>query len=209
MKFLAEFEPTKRTMGTSSSTMQGYEEYEPSASENKMTGTFGIIIFMCLSVVAASGAFILKIENSTNKAFFATIFLVGVCEQPRYWSLALSGEYTSVGAYGVHLISGIFFFLSFSLVAYQWAGILRVASMFENVVSAKGLFVMNAFFGIFDILSAGFCWSSTNLFVYFSSRFFLIVTFMDTFKNFLFSIVLMYFGLRIFLSLPKLCYFKY
>ena len=177
--------------------MNKYNEYEPSASEDRTTGAFGIIIFLALSLVAASGIFIWKIENPTNKAFFATIFLVGICEQPRYWNMALSGGYTSQGAYGMHLLSSIFFFLSFSLVAYQWAGILSMASIFESVVSPKGLFVINAFFGLFDIISAGLCWSSKNLLDYFASRFFLIVTFMDTLKNLMFSVVLMYFGLRI------------
>ena len=98
-------------------------KYEPSASENTGQREFGIIIFMSLSLVAAGGAFILKFENSTNKAFFATIFLVGVCEQ-RYWSMALSGDLHKHRSVWMHLISSIFFFLSFSLVAYQWAGIL-------------------------------------------------------------------------------------
>lgn len=184
-------------MGQSSSAQNKYNEYEPSPSEDVTTGVFGIMIFLALSLVAACGVFYWKIENSTNKAFFATIFLVGICEQPRYWNMAISGGYTSTGAYGVHLMASIFFFLSFSLVAYQWAGILSMASIFESVVSRQGLFLLNAFFGLFDIISAGLCWTSDNLLDYFASRFFLFVTFMDTLKNFLFSSALMYYGLKI------------
>ena len=87
-------------MGQSSSAQNKYNEYEPSPSEDVTTGVFGIMIFLALSLVAACGVFYWKIENSTNKAFFATIFLVGICEQPRYWNMAISGGYTSTGAYG-------------------------------------------------------------------------------------------------------------
>ena len=67
-------------MGQSSSAQNKYNEYEPSPSEDVTTGVFGIMIFLALSLVAACGVFYWKIENSTNKAFFATIFLVGICD---------------------------------------------------------------------------------------------------------------------------------
>lgn len=184
-------------MGAASSTQNKYNEYVPSHSEDVATGVIGILLFLVLTIVAAFGVLIWKIENPTNKFFFATIFLMGICEQPRYWSLAITGSYTSQGAYGMHLLASIFFFLSFSLVAYQWAGILSMASIFESVVSPKGLFILNAFFGLFDLISACLCWTSKNLLDYFASDFFLLVTFIDTSKNLLFSITLMYFGLKL------------
>ena len=75
-------------------------------------------------------------------------------------------------------------------------GVLSMASIFESVVSRQGLFLLNAFFGLFDIISAGLCWSGDDLLDYLAVDSFSLLR-LWTLKNFLLSSALMYYGLKI------------
>lgn len=172
-------------------------EYAPEPHEEVATGAFGVVMFVSLMILSASSILVWEIKNRTNKAFFAAVFLMSLMELPRYCMMSDSGTYTSVGAYGCHVLAGIFFFLSFSCVSYQWAGILNMAGYFSVIYSPAGLFVINIVFGMLDFISASLCFASDNLQDFFYSDFFLAVTVLETCKNLLFSIVLSYFGIKL------------
>jgi hypothetical protein len=172
-------------------------EYSPEPEEEVATGAVGVVMFVGLMILSAASILIWNIKNRTNKAFFGSVFLMALMELPRYCMMSDSGTYTSVGAYGCHVLAGIFFFLSFSCVAYQWAGILNMAGYFSVIYSPAGLFVINSVFGLLDFISASLCFSSGNLQDYFYSDFFIAVTVLETCKNLLFSVVLSYFGIKL------------
>ena len=172
-------------------------EYAPSSQEEVATGAVGVMLFVLLMIFSAASTFIWNIRNMTNKAFFAAVFLMALFELPRYAMMSDSGTYISQGAYGCHVLAGVFFFLSYSCVAYQWVGILNMAGVFGAIYSPQGLFVINAIFALLDLISASICFDSNNLEAFFTSDFFIAVTTMETLKNLVFSVVLLYFGLKL------------
>jgi hypothetical protein len=172
-------------------------EYAPSEHEEAVTGGFGVFLFSLMLVFSFSSVFIWQIRNRTNKLFFASVFMMCVFEIPRYAMMTQTGTYDNNAGYGMHVMAGIFFFLSFSLVTYQWAGILNMTGIFGAIYSPEGLFITNALFAILDIISASHCFAAGELTEFFYSGFFLAVTVMETTKNLAFSGLLMYFGIKL------------
>lgn len=101
-------------------------QYHPLPAENVATGVVGIVLF---TIVLGGSAHTLStgVKSSVSKAFFCCLFVTSILEYPRYFALAVDGEYDSVGAYCCHILAGSFFFGAFTLLCYQWVDLLAVS----------------------------------------------------------------------------------
>lgn len=170
--------------------------YEPSRTEYVATGVFGIFIYGVILYLSVSSAMV-GFKSKSTKRFFGSIILMSLLELPRYFALAIDRSYTSRTCYCFHLIAGIFFFLGFSIVCRQWSGLLQLGSYFRMVYGYHGLIVSNVSFAIVDFVAVGICASSASLSGFFSSIPYLVITFIEGFRNIVYSAFLSYYGLKL------------
>lgn len=168
----------------------------PSKQEYILTGTFGILLYsgiLYLSIASAWAGF----KSKSTRRFFGSIGIMALLELPRYFDLAVAGDYTSRVCYSFHIVAGIFFFLSFSIVCRQWSGLLQLGSYFRMVYGYHGLIISNASFALVDFVAVVFCLTSKSLDQYFFSLAFVVVTFVEGFRNCVYSGFLTYYGLKL------------
>jgi hypothetical protein len=111
--------------------------------------------------------------------------------------MSIQENYTSRIAYCFHIISGIFFFIAFSIVCRQWSGLLQLGQYFKVVYGIRGLIVTNIVFGFVDFISMILCATSPSLQAYFDSTGFEVVTFIEGVRNCVYSMFLSYYGLKL------------
>jgi hypothetical protein len=130
-------------------------------------------------------------------SFYVAIAMCGIFELPRFYAIAVTGKYHCQACYSMHLLGGAFFFVAYSIVAYQWSGVLVFTTYAHNIFNIRGLLVLNVVFGIMDIISAAMCSEAASLHDYFASNFYLVQTLLEAIKNLLFSLTLFYFGVKL------------
>jgi hypothetical protein len=172
------------------------DQFSPSKEEVQATGSIGIIIYLCLLLFAL---YSIKqgFKSKTSKRFFVVIALLCVLELPRYFGLAVQQAYSSTALYSLHILANSVFFISFSIVCYQWSGLLKLGTYFKLFYGIKGLIAANLTFTVIDIVAVAVCVLSTNLDKYFSSFFFEIFTFIEAVRNVIYSGFLTYYGLKL------------
>jgi hypothetical protein len=172
------------------------QQYYPLPIEYLYIGVLGIILY-CSIIYLSISSMILGFRSKSTKRFFASIMIMSILELPRYFSLAITESYTSKTTYCFHIIAGIFFFLSFTIVCRQWSGLLQLGSYFRVVYGYHSLIISNITFAIMDIISVGFCAASHSLNSYFDSDSFEVITFLEGMRNCVYSIFLAYYGLKL------------
>ena len=125
---------------------------------------------------------------------------MSLMEMPRYYTLAVTGNYDSQGAYSCHIIAGVFFFAAFSMLCKQWCEILQagdtagLSTILVVFYGKQGLIISNVAFIIDDIITLGICLSSASLDDFFHSSDFYIYTLLEGFRNIFYSALLLYYG---------------
>ena len=171
-------------------------QFVPDAAENVSTGIGGILIYLIIFIISVVG--ILKgIRSKTSRRFFYTVAILALCELPRYFAMVVTRSYTSQPSYALHLISNSLFFISFSIVCYQWSGLLKLGVYFKVFYGIRGLMFSNLAFAIVDVAALTCCLMSTSLESFFNSMFYEALTFIEAIRNVIYSSFLMYYGLRL------------
>ena len=99
--------------------------FEASGTELEVTGNLGILLYISIFVLAAWALF-RGVKSAQTRYFFYAMLIKAVLELPRYLALSADRTYTCVLCYACHIFASIFFFLGFSIVAYQWSGVLAL-----------------------------------------------------------------------------------
>jgi hypothetical protein len=172
------------------------DQITPSEQEYKTTGAIGILIYLALF---ASALYSIKkgFKSKTSKRFFSVVALLCALELPRYFGLAVQASYASTALYSLHILANSVFFISFSIVCYQWSGLLKLGTYFKIFYGVKGLIAANLTFTIVDIVAVAVCVLSRNLDAYFSSFFFEIFTFIEAVRNVVYVTFLTFYGLKL------------
>lgn len=142
-----------------------------------------------------------KMESSKLiQMFFISILLMCSCELPRYILFVINSDYNSTAAFGSHIIGGIFFFLSLTLVCFAWYEILEVGNVGKKFYSKNGLLVANVLSTCFVLYIFGACITSDSLSSFFHSNIFIAFVYAQIFQTFLYGSSLFFFGLRLLLK---------
>lgn len=172
------------------------DEYSPSPEEFVATGVVGVLLYFSVLIFAFISV-CRDIKSKSTKRFFFSMILMAVFEFPRYFAMAISKAYTSRTAYCFHIFGGIFFFIAFSIVCFQWSRLLQLGSYFRAVYSVRGLVASNIAFGIVDIVAVAACATSSSLESFFESDEFEAITFIEGVRNCVYSTFLAYYGVKL------------
>lgn len=170
--------------------------YYPPSQENVATGVIGILIFMLIAGLCVT-SILQGFKSQSTQQFFITILVMSIFELPRYFALAVDAQYTSVTCYCFHIVAGPFFFLGYSIVCWQWSGLLELGSYFKAVYGYNGLLVVNVAFVITDFTGLIICATSPSLAAYFASTAFIVITFLEACRNLVYSTFLTFYGLKL------------
>jgi hypothetical protein len=173
-----------------------YRNYFPDETEFRVVGAVGITIY---SIIGLLAIYLLsfRVKNKTSRKFFALIIGMCCCELPRYYNIAVYRDYASTLTYGIHLMAASFFFAAFSIVCYQWSGLLELGSYSRAIYSKPALLAINIIFCANDIINSAFCILSNDLLAYFVSTSYAIYVMVEAVRNLIFSTFLSYYGLRL------------
>lgn len=160
------------------------------------TGVIGILIFMLIAGLCVT-SILQGFKSQSTQQFFITILVMSVLELPRYFDLAVDASYTSITCYCFHIAAGPFFFLGYSIVCWQWSGLLELGSYFKAVYGYNGLLVANIVFVIIDLTALIICATSPSLAAYFESTAFIVITFLEACRNIVYSSFLSFYGLKL------------
>lgn len=176
--------------------MGEHQQYKPTTNEFLLTGLFGTFLYFILSLIILF-ALLKYPKNKFSKYFFISMFLVCLFEIPRFLSIAITKNYQSKLFYIFHLISSIFFFISFTIVCLLWSSLLKLGTYMSSIYSFKGVIISNTIFIIIDIIAMIICGFSSSLHSFFRSIFFEWFIFIDTLKNLLYSTLLLFYGMKL------------
>jgi hypothetical protein len=179
--------------------MGEHQQYKPSNDEFLITGLFGAALYIFLATIILS-VLLKHPKNKFSKIFFLSMLLVCLFEIPRFLSIAITTNYQSKLFYIFHLFSSIFFFGSFTIVCLQWSSLLKLGTYISVIYSFKGVLISNILFILIDFIAMIICGLSSSLHSFFRSAFFEWFTFIDTFKNLLYSSLLFFYGVKLILK---------
>jgi hypothetical protein len=179
--------------------MGEHQQYRPSKDEFLLTGLFGAALYIFLATIILS-VLLKHPKNKFSKVFFVSMLLVCLFEIPRFLSIAITTNYQSKLFYIFHLFSSIFFFGAFTIVCLQWSSLLKLGTYVSIIYSFKGVLISNLLFILIDIIAMIVCGLSSSLHSFFRSTFFEWFTFLDTFKNLLYSSLLFFYGFKLILK---------
>jgi hypothetical protein len=170
--------------------------YYPPPQENVATGVIGILIFMFIASLCVT-SILQGFKSLSTRQFFITMLVMSLFELPRYFDLAVDASYTSIACYCFHIVAGPFFFLGYSIVCWQWSGLLELGSYFKAVYGYNGLLVVNVAFVIIDFTGLIICATCPSLATYFASTAFVVLTFLEACRNLIYSSFLSFYGLKL------------
>mmetsp|Transcript_11281 Transcript_11281/g.18469 ORF Transcript_11281/g.18469 Transcript_11281/m.18469 type:complete len:350 (-) Transcript_11281:139-1188(-) len=173
--------------------------YYPLHGEYIAVGVLGILLYSSI-LLSSVTALSLGIKSNVTKLFFVCFILVAIFEYPRYFSLAIDGSYTSKTAYCFHIFAGNFFFVSFSIVCYQWSTLLEVGTYLSFFYRKNALIVANIVFILVDVISIASCATAKSLEAFFDSDAYIAFQSIEGAKNVLYGGVLSYFGAMLILK---------
>ena len=172
-------------------------------NEYTLDGILGILLF---SLIIGIAVYLFHQEMNgggpslTKQLFLTMLILMSLMEMPRYYALAVTGNYDSQGAYSCHILAGVFFFAAFSMLCKQWCEILQAgdtasrSTILVVFYGKQGLIISNVVFIIDDIITLGICLSSASLDDFFHSSDFYVYTLLEGFRNIFYSALLLYYG---------------
>ncbi|KAJ1432216.1 hypothetical protein B484DRAFT_34253 [Ochromonadaceae sp. CCMP2298] len=175
--------------------------YYPLHREYVAVGALGII-FYSIIILSALTTLAQGVKSTSTQIFFLCFIAMAVMELPRYCDLAADGNYTSIAGYCCHIFAGNFFFLSFSIVCFQWCSLLEVGTYLRLIYSKHGLICANVLFFLVDLTAVCICATSPSLKSFFASDDYTAFQAIEGLKNCLYAGVLSYFGLRL---IAKVC----
>lgn len=171
--------------------------YEPLPDEYLATGIVGIILYSTVLGCAGYSLWMGGVQSKATQIFYACLVIMSILELPRFCQMTSSEAYDSKASYGVHILAGSFFFISFSVVCYQWGLLLEVSSASRIIFGKHGLFVANVIFFIVDLISMSLCITAPSLNSYFKSAGFTSLTIIEGVKNCVYAGMLSFNGLRL------------
>lgn len=173
-----------------------FRNFYPGKEEFIVVGAVGICLYVSLALLAG---FLLykRVKNKTSKKFFVCVIIMSICELPRYFDILCTARYSNTYAYSIHLMAATFCFAAFSIVCYQWAGLLELGTYTRKVYSAPALIAVNALFTANDLLAATFCATASSLNAYFVSTSYEVYILTEAARNLVYSAFLSYYGVRL------------
>lgn len=171
-------------------------EYRPLPQEFLAIGIFGIFLY---SGILMASAYLLIYHTKTilNKMFYISMMTMAIFELPRLFLIAITGSYHSTTGYAMHVISGIFYFICLAIIGINFANILELGSLSGMIYSKRGLSLAVLIHTLVDITSVIICLRINTLAKFFSSDYYLFFIIFDICQNLLYSVTLVFFGLRL------------
>ena len=170
-------------------------EHRPHPSEFVATGVCGI--FLYASIAMAAVYLLYQSKTFLNRLFYVSMTLMAVFDLPRYFLLLMDSSYHSTVGYGMHIISGIFYFICLAIIGITFANILELGSITMMIYSKRGLIFAVLLHSVVDLSALGICLQSNSLPSFFGSQFYLFFMIFDILQNFMYSSVLVLFGLKL------------
>jgi lipid-A-disaccharide synthase-like uncharacterized protein len=172
------------------------DQNKPNSTQFLITGIIGIIIFSGIFIISVKGIYINELQ-SFPLLFFTFMILLSCCELPRYIIFVIKKEYVSDICYAFHILGGIFFFASLTVVCFIWHDILEVGEFGKSLYGKKGLLFANLISTSVMFYSFCACVSANSLSKYFHSDDFQIFIFEEIIQTLLYSFSLFFFGIRL------------
>jgi hypothetical protein len=159
-----------------------------------VTGVFGMVIFFLVLALACRGFFMTSHTHTHLRCFFLAIFLTAACELPRYFVFTIKGTYSSQLAYAFHMLAGLFYFFSLSIVCYMWSCIVDLGSLSSWLYSKPGLVAANIFLGSILVYACAACLSAASLSDFFHSDLFILFVAQEIVQSLLYTAGLALYG---------------
>lgn len=171
--------------------------YYPLQSEYTAVGALGLILFALILIFAVLNLWKGTQQSNTTRLFYSSLGIMAILELPRYSEMVSHGTYNSKTTYSLHILSGSFFFVSFTIICYQWGSLLRIGTYLKLLYSRSGLFAVNIIFVVVDVTAMCLCITATSLDSFFRSRVFIGLTIIDAVKNCFYASILAYYGIKL------------
>lgn len=173
-------------------------EFMPLPGEYLATGIFGIVLF---GGIMLFGMYLFTAHSKTflNRLFYASLSFMGLFELPRFFLIVRDEAYNSTVGYGVHMISGIFYFICLAIIGLTFADVLEFSSLTRMIYGKRGLSVAVILHTIVDFSGFIYCLQSKSLGIYFASFYYRFYIIFDIAQNLTYSSILVVFGLRLIL----------
>jgi hypothetical protein len=184
----------------------------PDAFLSVEIGICGVVLFGFLLILAMI-ALIASKKHKYSKRIFGFASLMCIFELPRCVSLIVERSYHDRTTYILHMFANLFFFMSFTFVclllheavdlskttSHLRSKLVLKRSKIETVLLTKhSLYLTNAIFLIFIIVTSVYCALSSSLFEFFrDDTMFQIYTCFDVSKNLVYSVALLFFGCKL------------
>jgi hypothetical protein len=171
--------------------------------ETFIVGCIGVFIFSLLTLVAAIG-FCRSPRVLLTRLFFISSFLSSSLDIPRYVLMIISGEYTSIIAYALHIFSNYFFFLSLTLVCIVWAHLLQFGVYSSFIYRGSGVIATNIILAIISLITIVYCLQSASLSQFLASVVYYVYILFEVIENLFYSLAVAVLGIKLVYRLPSL-----
>ena len=184
-------------MNTDDGSALYHGEYRPYPSEFLATGVIGIILYISIAIAAIY--LLTQSKTFLNRLFYVSMTMMAIFDMPRYFILAIESSYHSKIGYSMHIISGAFYFICLAIIGMTFATILEVGSLSFTMIiySKRGLSLAVLLHTAVDFSAFIICLKSRSLSEFFGSQYYIFFMCFDILQNFLYSSVLVLFGLRL------------
>ena len=159
-----------------------------------ITGILGILVFLAVLVVAIRGYVMTSQSHLHLRFFFAGIFITAICELPRYIIFTIDRRYTSQLGYALHMLGGLFYFFSLSIVCYMWSCIVNLGTVSTWLYSKPGLVAANLVLGSVLIYACVACLQASSLSDFFHSDLFILFVAEEIVQSLLYTAGLSLYG---------------
>lgn len=171
-------------------------EYQPLPGEFLASGIFGIILFASIMLFGMY-LFTAHSKSPLNRFFYASLSLMGLFELPRFFLIVRDEAYNSTIGYGMHMISGIFYFICLAIIGLTFADILEFNSLTRMIYGKRGLSLAVILHTAIDLSGFIYCLQSKSLGTFFASNYYRFYIIFDIAQNLTYSSILVFFGLKL------------
>ena len=158
-------------------------------------------MFCVVLVMAVRGYSLTTASHSHLQYFYFSVFISSCLEIPRYALFVTDAEYTSRASYACHMLAGLFYFFSLSIVCYMWSCVVNLGTLSTLIYSLSGLVVANVFLGSVLIFAAVACLTASSLSDFFHSDLFILFVAEEIVQSLLYTTGLTLYGVRMIFKL--------
>lgn len=163
--------------------------------EYRLVGIIGLVLSCIIAVCCILGY--KHAKPPIPRYFFLSLLAMSLLEAPRYVQFIVTRDYRNTVCYGFHILAGYAFFLCLTLVCLMWGGLLELGTYSTVLYSKRGLMIANFLFFVIVMVATIVCFDSKNLFSYFDSKYYTFYTLTEMVINFVYSVLIAYYGVRL------------